>query len=86
MKIIKENVGKMIYDPETGENRPIQYKDIVILSRKLSGLTDYMAQIFSANGIPYTIERAGVHIHRDNRIVIASSMNQSIILSIRNFL
>lgn len=59
VKIIKENVGKMIYDPETGENRPIQYKDIVILSRKLSGLTDYMAQIFSANDIPYTIERAG---------------------------
>lgn len=59
VKIINDNIGKPIYDPELGETRPAEYKDIVILSRKLSNLTDYVAQIFSANNIPFVIERAG---------------------------
>lgn len=59
VKIIKDNIGKDIYDIETGTYRPTEYKDIVILCRKLTGLTDYIAQIFSSNNIPFVIERSG---------------------------
>lgn len=59
VKIINENIGQMIYDPEISETRPVEYKDITVLSRKLTGYTDYIAQIFTANNIPFVIERAG---------------------------
>ena len=59
VNIIKDNIGQNIYDSKTGEYRPAEYKDIVILSRKLTGLTDNLARILSANNIPFVIEKAG---------------------------
>lgn len=59
VKIIKDNIGKPIYDPELGQTRPTEFKDIVVLSRKLSSMTDYLAQILTANNIPFVIERTG---------------------------
>lgn len=59
VKIIKENIGKEIYDPEINACRKIEYKDFAILCRKLTGLTDYINQIFNANNIPFVIERSG---------------------------
>lgn len=57
--IITRNVGKPIFDSETGETREARYSDIVVLSRKLSGITDALAQVLHANNIPYVIERSG---------------------------
>ena len=59
VKIIKNNIGKDIYDPEINEYRKIEYKDFAILCRKLTGLTDSINQIFNANNIPFVIERSG---------------------------
>lgn len=59
VKIIKDTIGTPIYDSETKEYRPAEYKDIVILCRKLTGLTDYMSQIFTSNNIPFVIEKSG---------------------------
>lgn len=57
--IINKNLGQPIFDSESGEYRPTEYKDIVILCRKLTGLTDYITQIFTSNNIPFVIERTG---------------------------
>lgn len=59
VNIIKNNVGQPIYDPNINDYRPADYKDIVVSCRKLTGLSDYIAQIFSANNIPFYIERSG---------------------------
>lgn len=59
VKIIKDTIGTPIFDSDTKEYRPAEYKDIVILCRKLTGLTDYLSQIFTANNIPFVIEKAG---------------------------
>jgi len=59
VKIINDNIGQPIYDPELGETRPTEYRDIVILSRKLSSITEPIAQVLGANNIPFVIERAG---------------------------
>ena len=56
---INNIIGKDIYDQETNSYRPATYKDIVILSRKLTGLSDIFSQIFSANNIPFVIDKAG---------------------------
>jgi ATP-dependent helicase/nuclease subunit A len=59
VKIIKEQLGKLIYDPKINNYRPTEYKDIVVSCRKLTGLSDYFAQIFTSNNIPFYIEKAG---------------------------
>ena len=59
INIIKNNIGQPIYNPNTNDYRPADYKDIVVSCRKLTGLSDYIAQIFSANNIPFYIERSG---------------------------
>lgn len=55
---IKNIVGKEIYDPKLGENRPANYSDICILCRKLSGLSDLFYRLFSDNDIPFSIEKS----------------------------
>ena len=59
VKTIKENLGKPIFDISINEYRPAEYGDMVILCRKLTGLTDSFTKIFSSNNIPFIIERAG---------------------------
>ena len=59
VKIINNQIGKLIYDPNISDYRPCEYKDIVVSCRKLTGLSDYFAQIFTANNIPFYIEKAG---------------------------
>jgi len=59
VNIINDNIGKDIYDSKTGTYRPAEYKDIVILCRKLTGLTDDITRILSSNNIPFVIEKSG---------------------------
>ena len=54
---IKNIIGKEIYDPETGGNRKAEYKDICVLCRKLSGVSEMFYRIFSEQNIPFTIEK-----------------------------
>ena len=47
-------------DKETGEYRPLQYGDIVILLRSASGWAETFGEVLSARGIPvYTASRTG---------------------------
>lgn len=59
VKIITEQIGQDIYDSSINAYIPTEYKDIVVSCRKLTGLSDYFAQIFTANNIPFYIEKAG---------------------------
>lgn len=56
---IENVIGTEIYDQEVAEYRKVKYSDIAVLSRKLTGLSDVLSQAFSANGIPYKIDKAG---------------------------
>ncbi len=60
-KRIKELVGKArVKDKETGEYRPAQYRDIVILSRSAKGWSDIFSTILNEEGIPaYAGSREG---------------------------
>ena len=60
-KRIKELVGKArVKDKETGEYRPAQYRDIVILSRSAKGWSDVFSTILNEEGIPaYAGSREG---------------------------
>ncbi len=52
-KRIKELVGKAkVRDKETGEYRPAEYRDIVILSRSAKGWADVFAAVLAEEGIP----------------------------------
>jgi len=56
---IKKVVGSEIYDQDKDTHRPATYGDIAILCRKLTGLSDTIAQLFNANDIPFIIDKAG---------------------------
>ena len=52
-KRIKELVGKAkVRDKESGEYRPAEYRDIVILSRSAKGWADVFAAVLAEEGIP----------------------------------
>lgn len=59
VKVINDVLGQPMFDTSTGENRPITYSDIAVISRKLSGISEVIAQVFTANGIPYNIDKSG---------------------------
>ena len=58
---IKAMVGKQqITDRETGQYRPIEYGDIVILLRTASGWAEAFSEVLSSMGIPsYTMSKTG---------------------------
>ena len=58
---IRSMVGhERVLDKETGEYRPLQYGDIVILLRSASGWAETFGEVLSARGIPvYTASRTG---------------------------
>ena len=58
---IQSMVGhERVLDKETGEYRPLQYGDIVILLRSASGWAETFGEVLSARGIPvYTASRTG---------------------------
>ena len=58
---IREMVGHdRILDKETGEYRPVQYGDIVILLRSAAGWAETFGEVLGARGIPsYTASRTG---------------------------
>lgn len=58
-KIIKNRVGKPVYDSKTDTVRPAKYSDFAILSRKVLRYTTKMNHIFHINKIPFQIEKAG---------------------------
>ena len=60
-KRIKELLkNHKVQDKKTGELRPVQYKDIVILTRNLAGWSDVYSQVLNMEGIPtYTSSRTG---------------------------
>lgn len=43
---------QLVVDKETGELRPVQYRDIVILTRSLKGFADVFAEQLKKTGIP----------------------------------
>ena len=51
-QIIDEEIGRKFYDVEKGEERTIDYSDIVVLSRKKSGEIKEVALELSKAGIP----------------------------------
>lgn len=57
-KIIRENLGKDIYDVKKGIMRPVEYKDIVVLSRSRSVISD-MERYLNNSGIPAFGENSG---------------------------
>ncbi len=58
---IQAMVGReKIVDKETGEYRPVEYGDIVVLLRTSQGWADVFSEVFSSQGIPsYTASRTG---------------------------
>lgn len=52
---IKSLVGKEIYDKSLKTFRKVRYGDIAILVRKRGSITNGLAQIFDASGIPYLL-------------------------------
>lgn len=58
---IQSMVGKeKIVDKETGEYRPVEYGDIVVLLRTSQGWAEVFSEVFSSQGIPsYTASRTG---------------------------
>lgn len=75
VNIIKNNIGTDIYDLKTGEVRKAEYGDIAILCRKLSGVTDSIARIFSANNIPFVIEKSGELLETMEVRILMNLMN-----------
>ena len=57
--IINEKMKNKIYDHEIKDYRDVKYSDIVILCRKLPGISDYFVKIFTDNKIPFIIEKSG---------------------------
>ncbi len=60
-KRIRALVGKeQVLDKETGQYRPAEYKDVVVLLRTVSGWADTFSRILGEMGIPaYTGSRTG---------------------------
>ena len=53
---IKELIhSHRVYDRNTGEHRKVQYRDIVLLTRSLSGWSDVFAEGLNAEGIPTSV-------------------------------
>lgn len=57
--IIKDNIGKVVKNIKTGEEKVLEYSDFAVIVRKLSGVDKYLASAMKKEGIPFTIERAG---------------------------
>lgn len=59
VKTIKNKLEEKVYDPELKDYREVKYSDIVILCRKLTGISDHFVKIFTDNKIPFIIEKSG---------------------------
>lgn len=55
---IKQLIGRECYDPKAGTIRPIQYKDIVILSRATKAIAPVFQQVFTKMDIPIFADAA----------------------------
>ena len=44
--------GFQVVDKETGDFRPVRYRDIVILTRSVQGIADVFAEVLNREGIP----------------------------------
>ena len=52
--------GGVVSDKKTGEYRPVQYKDIVILTRSVKGWAEDFSAVLAEEGIPaYSVSREG---------------------------
>lgn len=59
VRIIKNRLGKPIYDPSIDAERPAEYRDFAILSRKVIKYSSQICEIFTKNNIPFEIEKNG---------------------------
>lgn len=60
VKKIKELINEKIFDAEEESNlRGIQYKDIVILSRSVSTISNVFEEVFNKEGIPFYFDGGG---------------------------
>ncbi len=57
-RIIKQNLGKPIFDDKRGIERPMTYRDMVILFRAVKGPGAMYQEIFDKEGIPIYAELA----------------------------
>ena len=58
LRLIKENLGREIYDVKKGEIRNIEYKDIVVLSRSKAAISS-LERFLNNEGIPAYGENTG---------------------------
>lgn len=56
VKIIKESLGKTIFDSKKGVERPLQKRDIVILLRGIKGYGDIFYKILTDNNLPAFVD------------------------------
>ena len=59
IKNVKSLVGQPIYDKKIKAMRPAEYRDIAVLTRNLAGVTASINDLFTANSIPFTIDKTG---------------------------
>ncbi len=50
--IVEQNIGQEYFDPSIGKTRPITFKDIAVLTRTNSGLSDRIVGELARGGIP----------------------------------
>lgn len=56
-KTIEENLEKEFLNIDTGEKKKLNYSDFAVVTRKLSGLSEYLERAFKEARIPYVIEK-----------------------------
>ncbi|ABB14602.1 helicase-exonuclease AddAB subunit AddA [Carboxydothermus hydrogenoformans] len=72
-KILKlKEEGFKVFDRETKEFRPLQYRDIVILSRSLSNSSNIWQEELTRAGIPVYVEGAGSFLNSKEILLMTS--------------
>lgn len=56
VKLIKDNLGKIIYDSKAGKERPLTKKDIVILMRGVKNRGDIFYKVLMENNVPCFVD------------------------------
>ena len=75
-RMIGERIRKMvreeqIYDRKAGEFRPVEYRDVVILLRTMSGWAEIFSQVLEGMGIPaYSTAKTGYFTAQEVRTIL----------------
>lgn len=55
VELIKERVGKPIFDPVSGQERPCQWQDIAVIARDRGGFNSHLCACLQANDVPFVL-------------------------------